>query len=581
MSAQSITAFPVIIPNVPPSPENTDIFQQPVPPDFSAYHNTFDDISTLSTNTVSQGDTIRGVLYTPDFPPHDVCINATGGYIPVNATRKANIPEYVDQFIAIAPWVSPGCTLEYLKTAGQDTASAFIFFLPGTGSTDPPMPNDVAWTLGDGESWKRNSQFPVYAMSESAASILLGAMSLYHGNMTDVPWGHNLTEEYDSRYYVRMSMLITTGSRDHIPSLWVFLLIVLAILLAIIGATSVSMHWLQRRRRQTLRQRVVEGEVDLEALGIKRLTVPQNLLDQMPLYTYGTSTPVGSSKSGASATEKSAVVAEVRPASPPPSGRPSPAMRAHSYRPTAAQQPTCAICLDDFVAPSGTSTSTSSTEIETETTTPGTTVRELPCRHIFHPECVDAFLRESSSLCPLCKKTVLPQGYCPRNITNAMVRRERILRRMRERMDGGDDGHLSDDEEDSDQTSPQQRSSTLPLSSLTGRLRSSTRTFSGFSGFSDRRISSAPPVIGTEMTTVTTPAAVATSLSRGQADQQQSSRVIQPSSNPTRRNWARRRAEAMLGNSRLRAPLDPEAEEARAIPRWRKAVQGVFPGFRR
>ena len=83
-------------------------------------------------------------------------------------------------------------------------------------------------------------------------------------------------------------------------------------------------------------------------------------------------------------------------------------------------QPTCAICLDDFCAEES-------------------VVRELPCRHIFHAACVDAFLRENSSLCPLCKTSVLPKGYCPPVITNAMVRRERMLRRMR---DGGpgDDG---------------------------------------------------------------------------------------------------------------------------------------------
>ena len=82
-------------------------------------------------------------------------------------------------------------------------------------------------------------------------------------------------------------------------------------------------------------------------------------------------------------------------------------------------QPTCAICLDDFVPG-------------------GTTVRELPCKHIFHPECIDSFLRENSSLCPMCKKTVLPKGYCPAMVTNAMVRRERLVRRMRDRTAASD-----------------------------------------------------------------------------------------------------------------------------------------------
>ena len=44
---------------------------------------------------------------------------------------------------------------------------------------------------------------------------------------------------------------------------------------------------------------------------------------------------------------------------------------------------TCAICVDDFKE-----------KVE---------VRELPCGHIFHPECIDEWLSNYSSMCPLCK----------------------------------------------------------------------------------------------------------------------------------------------------------------------------------
>jgi hypothetical protein len=79
-------------------------------------------------------------------------------------------------------------------------------------------------------------------------------------------------------------------------------------------------------------------------------------------------------------------------------------------------QPTCSICLDDFEHNQ-------------------TIVRELPCSHIFHPECIDGFLRDNSSLCPMCKKSALPQGYFVTDVTNAMVRRERLIRRIRERVE--------------------------------------------------------------------------------------------------------------------------------------------------
>jgi hypothetical protein len=96
---------------------------------------------------------------------------------------------------------------------------------------------------------------------------------------------------------------------------------------------------------------------------------------------------------------------------------------AHKFLPYS--QPTCPICLDDYE--SGV-----------------TEIRELSCGHIFHPECIDTFLRSSSSLCPLCKKSALPPGYCPAKITNAMVRRERNLRRLRARTTVDDGGVPAD-----------------------------------------------------------------------------------------------------------------------------------------
>lgn len=73
-------------------------------------------------------------------------------------------------------------------------------------------------------------------------------------------------------------------------------------------------------------------------------------------------------------------------------------------------QTTCAICLDDFVAGSS-------------------TVRELPCGHIFDAACIDPFLIQNCCLCPLCKKSVLPAGSYYISVTNEMVEREHLSRR--------------------------------------------------------------------------------------------------------------------------------------------------------
>jgi hypothetical protein len=82
-------------------------------------------------------------------------------------------------------------------------------------------------------------------------------------------------------------------------------------------------------------------------------------------------------------------------------------------------QPTCEICLEPYKNRE-------------------TIIRELPCGHIFHPECIDEFLHGVSSLCPICKASMLPEGYCPK-ITNDMVRRERAIRLLRGRIEIEDD----------------------------------------------------------------------------------------------------------------------------------------------
>lgn len=258
-------------------------------------------------------------------------------------------------------------------------------------------------------------------------------LSLYSGNMTDVPFGHEISEipGIDPRDYVRLYTQLSVSQVSSIPSFWVFIVVVLAVLVVVLGITSASMHLIQRRRRISLKRRVESGEVNLEALGIKRLTVPMKCIERLPLFTYSAETekspmsPTSASHVGSAiecSKNISTSISSPSAETPLISSRvliqddsisnPSSTL-AHKFLPYS--QPTCAICLEDFE--SGVSE-----------------IRELPCGHIFHPECIDTFLRNNSSLCPMCKKSALPIGYCPTRITNAMVWRERNLRRLRSRV---------------------------------------------------------------------------------------------------------------------------------------------------
>jgi hypothetical protein len=347
----------------------------------------------------------------PTLSRSDPCIDITAPYIPRNVTRKSNFPNYQDAvpLVTVAPWVTVDCTQSYLAAGRRDGVRAAIFFQPGNSSSIPPPPGDSSWSLNDGGQWKETNEYPVYALPSVMGGIIMEELGLYSGNMTDVPYGQDLVTMYDPRDFPRLYTDISLGSSGpELPSLWVFLIIVLGILLAVVGVTSLIMHLIQGRHRRDLRRRIANGEVNLEALGIKRLNVPQELLDQMPRYVY-------TSKDGI---HDSATQAQGDPAPPPPielNAADVAAREALPKREVPFTQPTCSICLDDFEHSQ-------------------TIVRELPCSHIFHPECIDGFLRDNSSLCPMCKKSALPQGYFATDVTNAMVRRERLIRRMRERV---------------------------------------------------------------------------------------------------------------------------------------------------
>lgn len=317
------------------------------------------------------------------------------------------------------------------------------------------------------------------------------------------------------------------------------------------------MHLVQRRRRNNLRQRVINGEVDLEALGVKRLTVPREYLEKLPSYTYS---GLGDDPEKALPQAPAQTHNLPSPTVEAETGVKSTPLTRRLSAPTttaalpAFSQPTCPICLDDFEANV-------------------TQLRELPCRHIFHPDCVDTFLLSNSSLCPVCKASVLPSGYCPAKITNIMVRRERIIRRMQAR------------NATSRGTSGGQAAAVATRSNNPRAFGSLGSRIGG--AITGRRVFSAPERTRPQPTDIEmaapNPAATAvpasgpsSGLNPSPTAQAQASTECAEQPTEQRREWAQQRALAMLGSRQV--PADAEDEETG--PRWKRGLRKVFPGFR-
>ena len=490
---------------------------------FELYDN--ENVRTLSTNTVSNGADLEGLLYVPDLDPSDPCGNASRPYIPSNATRKADLPGPKNPFIAFAPWISASCMKSYLAAASS--AQAFITYLPDNGVTTPPPANDEAWDLHDGGQWKAQNKFPVYAIPGSEGALVMAQMGQYSSGSSNASIADMLAQEkLDPTDLVRLYASFGTQDSSNLPTLWAFLLIVLGLVLFIVGATSFLMHWVQRRRRLDLQRRIENGEVDLETLGVKRLRITQEAIDSLPTFIY-TESEVTSSPMQAELTD----ITLNNPTSQPATGLPVP-------DPSRWSQTTCPICLENFKTKS----------LETN----GSTVRSLPCHHIYHPGCIDPFLLNNSSLCPVCKATVLsPESkhYISEPVTNVMVRQERRARRIRQAREA-------------------ERS---PPTSTLGEEDGNGRRFGRFRRGQSMRIVSAPSQnIRTPTTSQIEMGRIERREVSGQAPTSSAAEGIPeeeppPTDSPLRRDWIRRRRSTLAGQDRNLS--DEETERLARRPR--------------
>jgi len=534
------------------------------------------DFTILSDNVASSSD-IEGFLYVPSFTINSTCYNATASYITPNVTQLVNLPNTNDfPAIALGPWTSPSCVFAYLNLIAQtNNVRAFYTWLPNSlrDSHDqsyaqgaPPNASDQAWDLGDNGNWKSKYGFPVYAINSGDASSLMSLLSNYSGNISTVTNGPQLAQQfaYATKPSVKMYSIAQVATATTLPSLWVFLLIVLGILIAVLVIASIAMRIIQGRRRRELQRLIANGEINLESIGVARIKVTEEILNKMPIYIYvehkGTPGPAHAPPAEMPAEGEVPAVAKTSrmtirnlmgrsqsSADSPATGTASQLPSIIAEKDVLFPQDTCPICIDDY---------------ENHVTP----VRWLACSHIFHPACIDPLLREYSSLCPICKASVLPKDYVP-EVTNIMVRRERLNRRFRE---------IERREREREQAQPN-----MPVHfSGLGRFVRVNNQDNGANA--QTHPGQAPQINVEDVEMQRMQPAAETPVSRLAVERSASAVSVNSTArrpeNVTREEWARQRAATLVGTSETVEEAE-QREEARK-PIWRRVLGPLFPNLR-
>ncbi|KAJ8661943.1 hypothetical protein O0I10_002274 [Lichtheimia ornata] len=313
-----------------------------------------DDVRPASNLTQPSGSGLRGILYDRGKScPSQQQQNTTTFF---NNDYQHSIPR-----VALVKGGGPCTLVEKIKLAQQDGAQGVVAFSEEAPTSGNTFPGDYV-----------NNEMHI----PSEAGI---AIPVYH---IDPDMGihlehsiADLASKASPQQQQAIRVLLLPGN-SHGPNPWELTLIIMIVLLGIGFITSVGMHFHLVRKNRILRQQVEAGLIppppDMLPMGKQLLDSDQ--LDKMPTRTIG----------GEQAAQEHRAVR--RKASRISNASKIDTSAIHNKQQEDEDDDdeyTCVICLEKLEH--------------------GDTVRQLPCEHEYHCECIDPWLTSKSGECPLCK----------------------------------------------------------------------------------------------------------------------------------------------------------------------------------